>query len=240
MTDDGRKSGLKEAFILHARKYRDTSMIVELMTRDEGRVPAVIRGVRSRKSKLAGHIRPFCRLLVSWFGRGELKTVQSTDFPWTTPELTGDALVTGLYVNELLVRLLGKYDPAPAVFDAYGPLIQRIALAAEARAALRHFELLLLSELGYGITFEWEAHTGEPVRPDGWYRYVPDEGFHGIGESPPDAYSVKGEELIGIAEGRFGDPAVDASAKRIIRRSFAALLGDRKLVSRELLRKVEP
>ena len=215
-------------------------MIVELITREDGRVPAVVRGVRTKKSRTVGYIQPFGRLLVSWFGRGELKTVRSMDFPWSMPELTGDALLTGLYVNELLIRLMGKYDPIPAVFDAYGPVIHRIAMGAEAGPALRQFELLLLRELGYGITFDWEAHTGEPVRADNWYHYVPDEGFHRIAEPRSDAYSVRGEDLILIAEGKFTEPGIDASAKRIIRRSLAALLGDRKLMSRELFRRTEP
>ncbi|HKI73856.1 MAG TPA: DNA repair protein RecO, partial [Pseudomonadales bacterium] len=206
MPEERGKSDLREAFILHARKYRDTSMIVELLTRDEGRVPAVVRGVRTKNSRLAGHIRPFGRLLVSWYGRGELKTVRAMDFPWSTPELTGDALLTGLYVNELLVRLLGRHEPVPAVFDAYGPLVHRIALDVEAPAALRQFELGVLTELGYAITFGYEASSGEPVSEDAWYRYVPDEGFHRVQEVHPDSYFVRGADLIGIAAGDFTDP----------------------------------
>lgn len=233
------KAGLTEAFILHTRKYRDTSMIVELLTRDEGRVPAVLRGVRSKKSKLAGHIQPFARLMVSWIGRGELKTIRTVDFPWSPPTFTGGALITGLYINELLVRLVGKYEPIPEVFDAYGPLIYKIALGVDMPDALRRFELSLLRELGYGITFEAEARTGEPVSADALYRYVPDEGFLKVAEAHPDTYVLKGADLLAILEERFEAPGVDACAKRIIRSSFAALLGGRQLRSRELFRKFE-
>ena len=261
MTEQSHPRGLVEAFILHGRKYRDTSMIVELFTRDEGRLPAVVRSVRGKKSRIAGYIQPFTRLLVSWYGRGELKTVRTMDFPWRGPELEGEQLLTGLYVNELLVRLVGKYEPLPEVFDAYGPLMHRIGSKTDMPAALRRFELLLLQELGYGITFESEAHTGKPVSADAFYRYVPDEGFHrvvdGVAESPHftggsyspngvyfpdgsrDPWTFKGAQLMAIGEGSFAEPEVDASAKRIIRSSFAALLGERKLKSRELFGKAK-
>jgi len=230
---------LVEAYILHVRKYRDTSMIVELLTRDQGRVAAVVRGVRSKRSKLAGYVQPFSHLLVSWYGRGELKTVRLMDYPFPNPDLHGDSLLLGLYVNELLVRLMGKYDPAPEIFDAYGPLLAALEENPASPRALRNFELLLLRELGYGITFEWEAGSGEPVDNDALYRYVPDEGVHRVAEAAPGDYAFRGRQLLSIVEGDFGDPATDACAKRIIRSSFAVLLGGRPLMSRELFRKME-
>jgi DNA repair protein RecO (recombination protein O) len=228
---------LVEAYILHARKYRDTSLIVELLTRRDGRVSAVMRGVRSKRSKTAGYIRPFARILVAWLGKGELKTVTVTDFPFPPGALQGDALLAGLYVNELLVKLLGKYDPSVAIYEAYGALLQDLSGATALAIGLRRFELILLQELGYGITFE-RGVDGDPVRAGCWYRYVPDEGFHAIGESPPDQYAYRGEDLLQIVEGRFEVPEIDTCAKRVIRSSFAVLLGQRSLRSRELFRKV--
>lgn len=231
--------GLVEAYILHVRKYRDTSMIVELLTREQGRVAAVVRGVRGKRSKLAGYVQPFSRLLVSWYGRGELKTVRLMDWPFPNPDLHGDSLLLGLYVNELLVRLMGKYDPAPLVFDMYGPLLKALRENPGTTHALRNFELMLLRELGYGITFEWEAGSGEPIESEGQYRYVPDEGFHRVAEAAPGDYAFSGRQLLSIVQGDFGDPATDACAKRIIRSSFAELLGGRPLMSRELFRRIE-
>lgn len=225
---------LIEAFILHARKYRDTSMIVELLTREHGRVPVVMRGVRSARSRIAGHVQPFGRMMIAWFGRGELKTARATDFPWTAPVFTGNELVTGLYVNELLVRLAGKYEPMPRIFDAYGPLIHKIAAGIDMPAELRRFELGLLRELGYGITFDVEAGSGEPVAVGTLYRYVPDEGLHRIVDDMTGHQALRGADLLAIARGDLTDPGADACAKRVIRRSFAALLGERKLKSREL------
>lgn len=232
-------SGLFEAFILHTRKYRDTSMIVELLTREHGRVPVVMRGVRGKKSKSAGHVQPFSRMMVGWFGRGELKTARTMDFPWTAPVFSGDGLVTGLYINELLVRLVGKFEPIPRIFDAYGPLIHKIAANFDMPDALRRFELTLLQELGYGITFDVEADSGAKVSAAAFYYYVPDEGFRRIAGDIPDAQAIKGADLLSIALDRFDEPGVDACAKRIIRRSFAMLLGERTLKSRELFPRLE-
>lgn len=230
---------LVAAFVLHTRKYRDTSLIVELFTREEGRVAAVMRGARGKRSKVAGQVRPFKQFMVSWFGHGELKTVKAMDFPYTSFELTGQSLLLGLYVNELLYRLTGKFDPMPGLFEEYGRLLTDIASGGRANAALRRFELTLLEELGYGITFDAEAGSGNPVVAGSWYRYVADEGFHEIREPENVSYGFKGEHLIAIRRGDLLEPDVDASAKRVIRASFAGLLGDRELKSRELFRKFE-
>lgn len=234
-----RHNALSEAYVLHARKYRDTSLILELLTLDEGRISAVARGVRSRNSKVAGHLQPFNRFLVSWFGRGDLKTVKSMDFPFSSREPHGQSLLLGLYVNELLVRLLGKHDAAPGIFHAYGTLLEAMTSNVDLQPILRRFELMLLRELGYGITFEVEAGTGEPVSADGLYRYAPDDGFHRVSE-PGSAYRVyRGEQLLRIMDGDFDDAEVNACARHVIRRSFANLLGPRELKSRELFRQIE-
>ncbi|MDZ7683810.1 MAG: DNA repair protein RecO [Gammaproteobacteria bacterium] len=239
MSDDGT---LSPAFILHVRKFRDTSVIIELLTEQEGRISAVMRGVRTRKSKTASFVRPFTQVLVSWFGRSELKTVKTMDFPVRAASLSGDTLMLGMYVNELLVRLLGKFDPVPDIFSAYGELLDRLERGDTVVAALRHFELVLLAALGYGITFDIEAGTGQPVSSEALYRYAPDEGFHRLDEgiAEPSARQVfRGDVLLAISEGRLSDPEVDRSARQVIRSSLGILLGGRDLKSRELFRRVE-
>lgn len=240
MSDDG---SLSRAFILHVRKFRDTSVIVELLTETEGRLAAVMRGVRTRKSKTVSLVRPFTQVLVSWFGRGELKTVKSMDFPVRAAALTGDSLMLGLYANELLVRLLGKFDPLPEVFDGYGALLASLEQDDDVEPALREFELTLLSALGYGITFDLEAESGEPVTADGLYRYIPEEGFYrvydGIREASAGQPVYRGEALLAITAGELGTPDVAKCAKRVIRSSVSTLLGGRELKSRELFQRLE-
>ncbi len=240
MSEDGT---LSRAFILHVRKFRDTSVIVELLTETDGRVSAVMRGVRSKKSKTASLVRPFTQVLVSWFGRGELKTVKNMDFPIRAANLTGDTLMVGLYVNELLVRLLGKFDPIPEVFDGYGTLLASLEGEGSHEPSLRRFELTLLAALGYGISFDVEAETGEPVHPDWLYRYVAEEGFYrvvdGVRETSSGQPLFQGDALLEIASDNFERPEVAYCAKRVLRTSLSSLLGGRELKSRELFHRVE-
>ena len=147
--------------------------------------------------------------------------------------MPGENLLVGLYVNELLVRLLGKFEPVPVLFHAYQELLLSLVSSSVSSRALRSFELTLLSQLGYGITFEFDAMSGEPVKPDCYYRYVPDEGFHQLAHDPENA-SYKGEHLLAIFNGDLSLPEVDVCAKKIVRASFAMLLGNKPLKSREL------
>ncbi len=229
---------LSRAFILHVRKYRDTSAILELLTEREGRVAAVARGVRAARSKVAGHVRPFAEIYVSWLGRGDLKTVKKLDFPPRSVSLTGDQLMMGLYVNELLIRLLGKHDPVDEIFVAYRALLLDLE-AGEGTPALRRFELLLLTALGYGISFDHDAESGDPIEAGSNYRFAPEQGFLRVAEScPPVAAGerelIRGHDLKAIVDGQLEDPAVDRALKRVVRSALNALLGGRPLRSREL------
>ena len=118
---------LSPAYVLHSRKYQDSSLIVELLTRDEGRISAVVRGAKNKRGRQAGVWQPFMPLLVSSFGRGELRTVKHAEFLQTAFHLTGDNLLLGLYVNELLVRVLGKFEAVPEVFGEYQTLLNELA-----------------------------------------------------------------------------------------------------------------
>lgn len=228
---------LSAAFILHTRKYRDTSLICDLLTEEEGRLDVVIRGARGKKPRFRGNLQPFVPLLISWFGRGELKTARTIDFPAATIHLAGDSLLMGLYVNELLYRLLGKFDPVPSVYSSYYRLLKVLEYSDAPASELRRFELGLLAELGYGITFEQEAGTGQPIQPDRLYRYVTEEGFYPLPENTYDkrpAGAFEGGHLLSIGRGEFDDARVEQAARRITRSSLKVLLGDRPLKSREM------
>ncbi|HIG41650.1 MAG: DNA repair protein RecO [bacterium] len=231
MTTFSRDAELTPAYILHTRKYRDTSLLADFITEKEGRVTAVIRGARGGKKK-TGVVQPFTPLLVSYIGRGDLKTVTKLDAGNFDP-LSGESLLVGFYVNELLVRLLGKFEPVPVLFHAYQALLLDLVSAGVSAPSLRIFELTLLRQLGYGITFGIDAMSGEPVKPGCYYRYVPDEGFHELVHDTENA-SYKGENLLAISNGDLSIPEVDSCAKKIIQVSFAVLLGGKPLKSREL------
>ena len=224
---------LHEAFILHSRNYRDTSLIVDLLTREEGRYSVVVRGAMSQKSRVRGRLQPFTPLLVASVGRSELKTSTSIDFPGNSYRLTGDRLLLGLYVNELLYRLLGKFDPVLELFDDYCHLLTSLADCQGGVLDVRLFELRLLQELGYGINFDYDAGDGQAVEENSHYKFVVHEGFHRVDEPGDSAFC--GAELRSIAEGNL-QVVNERRLRNLTRVSLAELLGDKPLKSRSLFR----
>jgi DNA repair protein RecO (recombination protein O) len=220
------------AYVLHARPYRETSAIVDLLTLRFGRVSAVARGVRGGR-RGAQPPRPFDRLSVACSGRAQLLTL--TSFDSITPRwLTGDALFAGLYLNELLLRLLRDDDAHPAVFEGYEPTLD--ALSVDAEPALRCFERLLLRECGYEITFDCDADTGAAINADACYRFAPDVGFQSVDEGADERHVYAGATLRAIDRDDYRDPGVRRAAKQIMRRALAPHLGDRPVGSRALYR----
>jgi DNA repair protein RecO (recombination protein O) len=220
------------AYVLHARAYRETSAIIDLLTLQHGRISVVARGVRRARG---GQPHPFGRLSVGCSGRGQLLTLTGFDsisHRW----LTGDALYAGLYLNELLLRLLRDDDPHPVLFAGYERTLERLTDIAD-EAALRIFERLALKECGYEVSFGFDAETGEPVEPARSYRFVPDVGFHAVDEAVDDRLVFGGATLCAIAADDYSDNSVRRSAKQIMRRALAPHLGERPIGSRELFRR---
>ncbi|SVD42232.1 uncharacterized protein METZ01_LOCUS395086, partial [marine metagenome] len=227
------ESPLHHAFVLHSRNYRDTSVILDLLTREAGRYSVVVRGARSAKSRVRGRLQPFTPLLLGALGRSELKTLTSIDFPERSYDLEGDQLLLGLYVNELLYRLLGRFEPLEALFEEYCHLLDELESSDEGIEQVRIFELRLLEELGYGINFEFDAGSSSRVENESYYRYVVNEGFYRC--SGQDEAFFQGEELLCISNRELA--AVDRNRLRnLTRQSLGALLGDRPLKSRALFR----
>ena len=229
------ESPLHHAFVLHSRNYRDTSVILDLLTREAGRYSVVVRGARSAKSRVRGRLQPFTPVLLGALGRSELKTLTSIDFPERSYGLEGDQLLLGLYVNELLYRLLGRFEPLEALFEEYCHLLDELESSDEGIEQVRIFELRLLEELGYGINFEFDAGSGSRVENESYYHYVVHEGFFRCLDQ--DEAFFQGEELLSIANRELA--AVDRNRLRnLTRQSLGALLGDKPLKSRTLFRGV--
>ena len=234
----GMRVNLQPAYILHSRPYRDSSVILEVFTPEHGRISALARGARrkSRGGSAAALLQLFTPLLLSFSGRGELKTLTAREAAGAAVRLRVDRLYSGLYVNELLVRLLHRYDPHPQLFVAYGDTLQSLAGDGGVEAVLRRFELKLLDELGYSFDLRVDGHSGEAVREEAWYHY---HGEYGLvergGVTDPDRPAYAGADLLAIAEGLLEGPA-GPTAKRLLRNALASHLGDAPLRSRELFR----
>lgn len=218
------------AFLLHARPYRDSSYLLDVLTAEYGRIALIARGARSSKSKLKSTLQAFTPLLISCRGQGELMLMTGVE-PAAAPYLlTQDRLIAGLYVNELIVRLLARQSPSPSIFVSYQDSIRALADAEDTEIVLRHFEKHLLQELGYGLPSQ--DVMGNCLQAEGFYQYHAGEGFVPCLADANGALS--GEHILAVLEDDYSHANTKAAAKRLMRRALAPLLGSKPLKSREL------
>jgi DNA repair protein RecO (recombination protein O) len=209
------------AFVLHDRPYRESSVLLEVLSRDHGRIGIVARGVRSERPRLArGLLKPLVALEIGWSGRGELGTLTRAE-PLGAPLVVhGEALVCALYVNELVARLLPRNDPHPGLFARYaGCLLELAQPQAELDWVLRRFERDVLAELGYALELAREAEHGAVLVAEASYSYDPERGpvpWH----LRPLAPAVSGAALAALA----ADAVPVAPIRRELRRVMRALL----------------
>ncbi len=229
---------LQPAYILHSRPYRDSSVLLEVLTAEYGRISLVARGARRRSRGGSGGalLQPFIPLLLSFSGRTDLKNLIATEAAGGRSPCVGERMFSGLYLNELLVRLLHRHDPHPQLFAAYGATLEALAQGDEIDDILRRFEFALLAELGYGFELDLDGSSGEAVLPEAWYHYHPDHGLVARGAvADPAQPAFRGADLLAIAANDFSG-AARLTAKRLLRLVLAQQLGDAPLRSRELFR----
>ncbi|CNF19853.1 DNA repair protein RecO [Yersinia mollaretii] len=227
--------GWQRAFVLHGRPYSETSLMLDLFTEGEGRMRVLAKGARGRRSNLKGCLQPFTPLLVRWTGRGEVKTLRSAEPVSLALPLSGSMLYSGLYVNELLSRVLEHQTNYSALFFDYLHCLQSLAGSdGSPEYALRQFELAILAHLGYGVDFLHCAGSGQPVSETMTYRYREEKGF--IASLVIDHYSFTGRQLLALAHREFPDADTLRAAKRFTRIALKPYLGGKPLKSRELFR----
>ncbi len=222
------------AWLLHHRPWSDAGRILEFVTRGHGRVTLFARGARRPESRLRGLLQPFLPLLVSWSGRADGGTLTGAEIAGTWTALPPDRLMSGFYLNELLLRLLPREERHDRVFDGYAAALATLAEEAPARA-LRTFELLLLAELGYGLALTHEAHSGTPLDPDRYYHFHPGQGLLAVRDAVPGATALSGRDLLAVAAGALDDERALAAARRVLRAALGHCLDGRGLHSREVM-----
>lgn len=223
------------AFILHARAWRETSLLLEAFTRDFGRVGLVARGVRGARARLSRSLlEPLQALRLDWSGTGELVTLAAVEPDGPPRVQRGDALLAGIYVNELLVRLTARHDPHPALFDRYAALLAGLADTPSLGWSLRCFERDLLAALGYALLLEFDADAGEPIEPARDYDYLPEQGAQRAAPQS-SGVRVRGSALLALASGTPPDGADLAALRRLMRAVIAAHVGERGLQSWRVL-----
>jgi DNA repair protein RecO (recombination protein O) len=229
---------LQPAFVLHSRQYRDSSLLLEVFTTQFGRITLVAKGARRavRGRSRGAILQPFIPLLLSYSGRSELKTLIGSEVAGVAPALKGERLFSGIYLNELMVRLLHQHDAHPGLFVAYGDAVASLSSEEPLDDVLRRFEFNLLEQLGYGFDLLTEGNSGDPIDGRLWYCYHQDIGLveQRKGESPSPGQPVfAGSDLLDIARGELSENARRA-AKRLFRQALAGHLGGKPLKSREL------
>lgn len=224
---------LTPAYLLHQYAYRDSSRIAEVFTRDHGRLSLFARGVRSPKSSLRAGLRPFQRLLISWSGRSEAGQLTAAEIAGEFTQLPAPRLMSGFYLNELLLKLTERFDPHPQIFDDYAGAVQALSCGGSEAAQLRRFEKRLLEELGYGTDFS-VTDGGEPVEPGGYYRVRPQRPVMRCESDQAEA--VSGVSLIELAAESFDNERTLRDAKKILRAAIESCLDGRSLGSREVMK----
>lgn len=223
--------------VLHARDYSETSLILEVFSARHGRLGLLAKGARRPTSRVRGLLKPFQPLLLSWTGRGELPILTAAEPDGDSPMLNGQALYCGFYLNELLVRLLHRYDPHEALYQVYREALAALATTSSTEAVLRLFERRLLGEIGYGLVLDRDVVENGPIDAEAWYDYVPERGPVPIAQ-PDHARAqgvvMRGASLLALARDDLGDAETLREAKRLMRAILSRYLGDQPLHSRKL------
>ncbi|MBK0364707.1 DNA repair protein RecO [Salmonella enterica] len=211
--------GWQRAFVLHSRPWSETSLMLDVFTEESGRVRLVAKGARSKRSNLKGALQPFTPLLLRYSGRGEVKTLRSAEAVSLALPLSGITLYSGLYINELLSRVLEYETRFSELFFDYLNCIQALAgTTGSPEPALRRFELALLGHLGYGVNFTHCFFASVVI----------------------DNNTFTGRHLKALEAREFPDVDTLRAAKRFTRMALKPYLGGKPLKSRELFRQFMP
>lgn len=222
-------------YVLHARPYRETSLLLDCYTRDHGRVGLVARGVRKERARFArALLQPLVPLVLAWTGRGELATLVDVEAAGAPHALAGRGLWCAMYVNELVLRLTARNDPHPDLYDLYATTLPTLGTAADAWQ-LRRFERDLLAGIGYGLLLDGIADSGEALEPKADYVYVPEHGpLPWAGQR--NVLRLRGSALLALADDRPpADRADLAALRRLMRHVISHHLGGGSLRSWSLL-----
>jgi DNA repair protein RecO (recombination protein O) len=223
-------------YVLHSYPYQETSLIVEVFTREFGRVAMVAKGAKRPHSPLRAALMPFHALTLDWSGRADLKTLRTAEWRGAFRLLTGRALICGFYLNELLLKLLHRDDAHDALFDAYEQTLQALLDGGDQAVVLRQFEKRLLGELGYALMLDRDAEAARPLHPNRRYHYIIDRGPV---PAPPDAQQngleLLGQTLIDMHADDYTSPVTQQQSKSLMRHLIGHYLGHQTLHSRQLL-----
>lgn len=228
---------LEPAYILHAWPYRETSLLLDVFTRDQGRIGVLAKGVKKPKSLAKSLLQPFVPLFLSCAGKTDLLLLQAVELREPVCFLKGRHLLCALYMNELCVRLMHRFDPNKALFEHYERALAGLLALESEQKVLRIFEKSLLQALGYALPLGGDGC--EALIPEAWYHFDPERGpllQTSLPSSSPQSQSLfRGSTLLALAHECLEDSGVLSEIKRLMKQVLALYLGPKPLQTRALL-----
>jgi len=232
-----RRVALAPGYVLHHRPWRDTSRILEVLTREYGRLTLFARGVRGRAARIGAVLQPFQPLLLSWSGRGEAPQLTAAERAGHEAPLPAGAVLAAFYLNELLLRLTTRHDALPELFDHYEATLARLRGGAALEPCLRIFEKRLLELTGYGLDLAADASSGCPLEAGRYYDFRP-----GLGLTPAvagSAHAVSGHSLLSLAAESLSGARELEEARRVLQAALAACLEGHTLRTRAVAKSMK-
>jgi len=229
------------AYVLHSYPFRETSLIVEVFSRDFGRMALLARGARRPRSAIRGLLMAFQPIEIGWAGKGEVLTLMKAEWQGGQPLLSGEALFCGYYLNELLINLLPREDSHEQLFAYYTRMLSRLAadpLGSEREADLRSFEKALLQELGYGLTLDRDS-AGKPIQSEAFYTYRMEQGPVRLEHEEAATHVVVGKTLLDLDAEDFSDSRSRYESKALMRSLMAYYLAGKELETRKIFKELQ-
>ncbi|CAE6698409.1 DNA repair protein RecO [Paraburkholderia domus] len=223
------------AFVLHSYPYRETSLIIDVLSRDHGRLALVAKGAKRPHSALRGVLQTFQPLALSWSGKSEVRTLTGAEWVGGMLPLAGDALLCGFYVNELLVKFCAREDPHPQLFHHYVVTMTRLAHDEPPVQVLRSFERVLLRETGYAMALD-RTVARKAVQAEGRYVFDPERGVREASDDLPALWPViAGQTLLDMEKDDYHRAQTVAQSKTLMRFLLNTYLGGTPLATRQIL-----
>jgi DNA repair protein RecO (recombination protein O) len=221
-------------FVLHSYPYKETSLIVDVFSRDYGRIALIAKGAKRPHSQLHSILQTFQPLAISWSGKSEVRILTAAEWVGGLLPLEKSALLCGFYLNELLVKLLARDDAHPALFSHYVATLNQLAHNEPAPIVLRKFERGLLKETGVATNFSLCANTGQAVQSEQMYVVDPERGPRVA--LPSDIWPrISGKTLLDMEREDYADTITQTQSKSLMRFLLAHQLGGVPLNTRQIL-----
>ncbi|GJM05191.1 MAG: DNA repair protein RecO [marine bacterium B5-7] len=221
-------------YILHRRDYRESSLILEVLSREHGRVSLIAKGAKRNKRRQGISYNLYQEYLMSWVSKSELGTLVDVELATIMTSMSPKQMMTGFYMNEIILRLLHKHESHPELFDSYQSTVKELSNNNTDQVLIRYFEKVLLQTLGYGVIFDQDLNTGSEIVAEVDYYYKLDFGPTSNNQDNRMGIPVSGRTLIGLNNETLADAKNKNEAKMLLRSLLNQYLGEKPLASRAL------